>query len=117
MKQFLGINILMGLKKSPSYRDYWSKDIAMNDPYISSIMIVNRFGFLLSNLHMTDNSKAPKKGEPGFDKVQLLLDTFSKTFDECYKPGQFQSCDESMIKFTGRSSLKQYVSKTHTSWL
>lgn len=111
MKQFLGINILMGLKKSPSYRNYWSKDIAMNDPYISSI-IMNRFGFLLSNLHMADNSKAPKKGEPGFDKlykVRSLLDTLSKTFEECYKSSQFQSCDESMIKFTGRSSLKQYM--------
>jgi len=31
MKQFLGINILMGIKKLPSYRDYWSSICEMRD--------------------------------------------------------------------------------------
>jgi hypothetical protein len=31
MKQFLGINILMGIKKLPSYRDYWSSIYEMRD--------------------------------------------------------------------------------------
>jgi hypothetical protein len=45
MKQFLGTNILMGIKKCPIYRDYWSSISEMRNPYISSIMPVNRFGW------------------------------------------------------------------------
>lgn len=46
---FLGINILMGVKKLPSYRDYWSQDQKLHDQYISQLMTVNRFGFILNN--------------------------------------------------------------------
>lgn len=35
IKKFLGISILMGIKKSPSFRDYWSSTEEMRDPYIS----------------------------------------------------------------------------------
>ena len=35
IKKFFGLNIIMGIKRSPSYRDYWSTDFQMNDPYIS----------------------------------------------------------------------------------
>jgi len=58
---FLGINILMGIKKLPSYRDYWSSDSKLNDPFISLLMPVVRFGFILGNLHISDNSLNLKK--------------------------------------------------------
>lgn len=32
---FLGINILMGIKRSPSYRDYWSSAPDLHDSHIS----------------------------------------------------------------------------------
>ncbi|XP_018403038.1 PREDICTED: piggyBac transposable element-derived protein 3-like [Cyphomyrmex costatus] len=86
---FLGVNILMGIKKLPSYRDFWSSDVKLNDPFISSLMTVNRFGFFLSNIHIADNTKQPKKN--------------------CWKPNKYLSVDESMIKFKDRSSLKQYM--------
>ncbi|CAH1956506.1 unnamed protein product [Acanthoscelides obtectus] len=40
IKTFLGINLLMGLKKSPNYRDYWSSSPEFRDSYISSLMPV-----------------------------------------------------------------------------
>ncbi|XP_025195693.1 piggyBac transposable element-derived protein 4-like [Melanaphis sacchari] len=79
---FLGMNILMGIKRNPSYRDYWSTALDLHDDYISSLMTVNRFGWLLSSLHLNDNSVMTKRGE---------------------------TVDESMIKFKGRSTLKQYM--------
>jgi len=80
---FLGINILMGIKKLPSYRDYWSYDKKLNDPFISSLMSVVRFGFILDNLHISDNSTEPKKGEPNYDKLyklRPLLNRLQETF-------------------------------------
>ncbi|XP_051168536.1 piggyBac transposable element-derived protein 3-like [Leptopilina boulardi] len=76
-------------------------------------MTVNRFGFLLSHLHLNDVNGEPKKGHPNYDKLYKLrpiIDTLSQTFKSCWNPGKYQSIDESMIKFKGRSNLKQYLS-------
>lgn len=102
----------MGLKRSPSYRDYWSSNIQMNDPYISSVMTVKRFSFLLSNLHLNDNSQEPGRDNAAYDKlykVRPLLETLTENFKNFYDPTRYQSIDESMIRFKGRSSLKQYL--------
>ncbi|XP_064467766.1 piggyBac transposable element-derived protein 3-like isoform X2 [Ornithodoros turicata] len=112
MKAFLAINILMGIKKLPSYRDYWSSMEIMRDPYIANVMSVKRFSSLLSNFHISDNSRAPERGTKDYDKlykVRPLLNRLSQTFAKCYAPTKYQSVDESVIKFKGRSTLKQYM--------
>ena len=112
IKQFLAINLMMGIKKLPSYKDYWSSDPALRDVYISSIMSRNRFSWLLNHIQLNDNDKQPKKGDNNFDKlykIRPLLVSLNDTFCNSYKPSCFQSVDESMIKFKGRSSLKQYM--------
>uniref|UniRef100_A0A6P7GPF1 PiggyBac transposable element-derived protein 3-like n=1 Tax=Diabrotica virgifera virgifera TaxID=50390 RepID=A0A6P7GPF1_DIAVI len=43
MKCFLGINILMGIKHLPSYKDYWSSRTDLRDGFIASYMSRNRF--------------------------------------------------------------------------
>lgn len=83
IKKFLGLNIAMGIKRLPSYRDYWSTNFQLNDPYISSVMSVKRFSFLFSNLHLNDSTKEPKRNEPEYDKlykVRLYLNILSGTF-------------------------------------
>ena len=59
---FLGINILMGMKMLPSYRDYWSKNPQLNDHYINPILTFNHFSFILNHLHV--NEKEPRKNPP-----------------------------------------------------
>lgn len=88
MKIFLAINILMGIKKLPSYRDYWSARSELRDSYISQIMSWHRFDFILGNFHLNDNSVQPKRGEPHYDKlykVRPFINIISKTFSEHYK--------------------------------
>jgi len=60
VKTFFGINLLMGIKRMPSYRDYWSSHLDLHDSYISGLMTVNRFGWLLSTLHINNNVMMPK---------------------------------------------------------
>ncbi|KAB0804596.1 hypothetical protein PPYR_01566 [Photinus pyralis] len=111
---FLGINILMGIKVLPSYRDHWSSSPDLHDPYISQLMNVNRFSWILGNLHLNDNEVMPKKGQPGFDKLFKLrpfLDVMQQKFEACFSLTECGAIDESMIKFKGRSSLKQYLPK------
>ncbi|XP_040072344.1 piggyBac transposable element-derived protein 4-like [Ixodes scapularis] len=112
IKTFLAINMLMGIKKLPSYRDFWSSRECLRDPFVSRQMSMRRFGALLTSIHLNDNAVAPNRGSPGFDKlykVRPLLDKLAQTFFTNYFPSQNQSIDESMIRFKGRSALKQYM--------
>ncbi|KFM77001.1 PiggyBac transposable element-derived protein 4, partial [Stegodyphus mimosarum] len=111
---FLAINILMGIKKLPSYRDFWSSDELLHDNYVSKQMPVKSFSWMLSHFHLNDNSLQPHRGDENFDKlykVQPLLSHLSERFERVFRPGKCQAIDESMIKFKGRSSLKQYMPK------
>lgn len=72
IKCFIGLNILMGIKKLPIYKDYWSGREDLRDHFIASCMSRNRFSWLLEHLHLNDNALEPKKGQPGFDKLYKL---------------------------------------------
>jgi len=112
MKTFLAINLLMGIKKLPSYKDYWSSNPQLRDEYISSFMPVNRFSWFLAHMHLSDNNFRPNRNDINYDKlykVRPLIDTLSKTFLQHYIPNKNQSIDESMIRFKGRNSIKQYM--------
>jgi len=63
IKIFFGIYRVMAMKKLPSYRDYWSTSSDLHDYYISPLMQMNRFRWLLGHLHLNYNS-VPKKGRP-----------------------------------------------------
>jgi len=113
LKTFLGLNILMGIKRLPSYyRDYWSTGPYLNDPFISKQMTVNRFGWFLSNLHCNDSSLEPKRGSPSFDKLYKLrtvIEKLSESFLKSKNLTQNLTVDESMVKFKGRSTIEQYM--------
>ncbi|KAL4127508.1 hypothetical protein QTP88_011675 [Uroleucon formosanum] len=111
---FIGLNLLMGIKKQCSYRDYWSSAPDLHDTYISSIMPLNRFSWLLSHLHLNDNSVIPKRSQVNFDKlykVRPYLNFILKNSQALYNPNRIVAIDESMIKFKGRNSSKQYMPK------
>ncbi|XP_035208655.1 piggyBac transposable element-derived protein 4-like [Stegodyphus dumicola] len=112
--RFLAVNLLMGVKKFPSYRDYWRSTALLHGDYIANIMPVNRFSWILGNFHINDNCLQPKRGEANFDKlykIRPLLNHLSERFMAVFNPNETQAVDESMIRFKGRSSLKQYMPK------
>lgn len=114
IKAFLGINLLMGIKQYPSYRDHWSTAPDLHDPYISRIMTLHRFGWLLTHIHLNDNSVMPVRGNINFDKlykVKPFLNSLKANFQNCLQPHENVAVDESMIKFKGRVSIKQYMPK------
>lgn len=111
---FIGINFLMGIKPQPSYRDYWSSRPELHDEFISKLLPIKRFSWILSHIHLNDISVMPERGSPNFNKlykVQPFLDMLLKRFQDNFDPGEYIAVDESMIKFKGRSTLKQYMPK------
>jgi hypothetical protein len=69
IRTFIGINLLMGIKRQVSYRNCWSSTPDLHNPYISEMMSVDHFGLLLSNIHLNDNTLMPNRGDPNFDKL------------------------------------------------
>jgi hypothetical protein len=43
IKAFIGINLLMGIKCLPSYKDYWSSRLELRDHFVTSVMSRDRF--------------------------------------------------------------------------
>ncbi|KAJ8942608.1 hypothetical protein NQ314_010029 [Rhamnusium bicolor] len=111
IKVFLGINILMGIKHLPSYRDHWSSEPDLHDYFISNLMSVNRFRWLLGNLHLNDNISMPRNYDKLY-KLRPFLSSLEESFQRCLHLHEHVAIDEGMIRFKGRNSLKQYMPKT-----
>lgn len=112
LKAFLGLLIAMGIHRVPSLRDYWSTDWVLGVPAFSKIMARDRFLDIYYNVHLCDNSQMPRPGDPNFDKlfkVREFVDDVNTNFRLNYKPHREQAVDEAMIKYKGRTSLKQYM--------
>lgn len=75
MRFFFGLQIMMGIKQQPEYRDYWSQDPVLGDTYISSRITRNRYNQLSKCLHLIDPATEDDvcymelKISPSFDYV------------------------------------------------
>ena len=108
---FLGINFLMGYHKLPSWLDYWKNDPDLGIPFVSEVMSRNRFGQILWNLHVNDNTQIPPNNSDKLYKLRPLIDSLNGNYLKLYDASRYLSIDESMILFKGRDSIKQYNSK------
>lgn len=105
---FIGMNFCMGYHKLPSYKNYWSTAKDLNVKIVSEVMNRNRFSEISSNIHVNDNTVIPVNNKDKLYKLCPMIDSLNKTFSEAYYGTRELSVDESMIKFKGRSTLKQY---------
>ena len=54
---FLGINILMGINRLPTIKDYWSVEEGLGNPLIQKAMTRSRFFEILQNMHCLTTCK------------------------------------------------------------
>jgi hypothetical protein len=97
IKAYLGFQILKGINVLPSDDDYWKRDSRLYYHPIASRISRDRLA---------------DRGSEGYDrlgKIRPALQHLTKRFEEVYRPGKELAIDEAMIKFQGRSSLKQYM--------
>ena len=109
---YLGFNFLMGLNTKPSVRDYWHTDPIYHYKPISDRISRDRYMDISRYLHYVDNQSLPPPGSESYDKlgkVRPLLTYLQEKFKTVYNPGPEVAVDEAMIKFQGRTSLKQYM--------
>ncbi|CAK1582657.1 unnamed protein product [Parnassius mnemosyne] len=106
---FIGINFYMGYNTRLAWTDHYSSASDLNNPLICNTMTRDRFAMILSHLHCNDNAQMPKNCKDKLYKIRPIVNALNKKFQECYHGTREMSVDESMIKFKGRSVLKQYL--------
>ena len=77
-------------------------------------MTRSKFEDILQNLHFSDNTKDDKSDK--VCKIRSLINHFNQSFSNSVSSDDYQSIDEYMVKFKGRSSMKQYVKKKTVKW-
>lgn len=105
-KVFLAITLLMVHNKKNVLENYWSTDkLQLN--YIPNLMSRNRYCTILRLLHFSDNAQQNQHGR--LSKIKDLVDMFRKTFSSNLIPFRNLCIDESLLKFKGRLSFKQFI--------
>ena len=111
IKAFLGVNYIMSINQLPTIQSYWESDPFIGNDGIQNTMTRNRFKQILQNLHFSDNTMADNT-DRGY-KVRTLIEYFNNAFGNSVSNDSHQSVDEHMVKFKGRSGMKQYVDETN----
>ena len=106
-KVFLGINFDMTINKLPMIAWYWRVDNLISNEDIQNSMTRNRFCDILQNLHFADNRKDFETGK--VFKMRPVIGHLNSKFPEVLLNNREQSIDEHMVKFKGRSGMKQYI--------
>jgi len=111
MRAFVGVTILMGLKTSPSIRDYWREDVFWRCGVIPQVFSRDRFESILRCFHCIDNAIAIRdKADPAYDKIRWLLQHFVAISQSLYNPEKWLACDEVMVAYRGfHSPCRQYM--------
>ena len=90
--------------------DYWKNDELYHYSPIANRISRNRFLEISRFLHFVDNDTLSCPGSDNYDrlgKVRTVVNHLAEKFLSLYEPNCQLSIDEGMIKYKGRSSMKQ----------
>lgn len=102
-----GCYFIMSYNKVPAQYHYWSTNKSLGNTMIKQAISRNRFQLLSSKLYFNCPEKPPTASKVYY--IEEVLSCLKKTFPQARSDSTFQSIDEAMAKFKGRSSLKQYL--------
>ena len=88
-------------------------------PGFHSILPRDRFFTIFHFLHLSDNSSAIPRGQPGHDrsfKIRPMICSLVEAWQDAYDIEKSVSVDECMIAFKGRVSIRQYMPIKPGKW-
>lgn len=107
IKCFIAILILSGYNSVSNRRLYWDSFGDSKNELIVQSMRRNRFEQILRFFHCIDNTKIDQKNKMW--KLQPLIDKVKQNCKKHFVPQQHLSYDESMVKYYGNHSCKQFI--------
>ncbi|CAG0892434.1 unnamed protein product, partial [Cyprideis torosa] len=102
---FLAILILSGYNPVPRFDLFWDSSEDMGNRAVQNAMRRNRFREIKRYLHFEREVDKSDR----YSKVRSVIRRLQKSFLQHYIPGQYLSHDECMVKYFGKSSLKQSI--------
>ena len=96
LKKFLGILILIGLNKQPTFDCYWAKSQMYGCDLIQKSMSKNKFELIMRFLHFANNSQLD--GTDRLYKLKPLIHLISQNFLK-FTPGELVVKDESLVLY------------------
>ena len=115
IKAYIGLIFCMGILRLPSRNDYWRVKKRLFRTNFSKVMPRDRFNLIWRYFHLQDNESRPNT-EDKLRKIRFFLDYLNDKFAEAYTPYGNYTVDESMIKFKGRLSFRQYMPAKPIKW-
>ena len=109
IRAYLGFTLLMGINRIQDVYDYWSTNPVFHYFPITSRISRNRFLEIKRYLHFVNNATQIIPNTDKLFKVRPVTESIRQKCLSNYEPHKDNSIDEAMIKFKGRSSLKQYL--------
>lgn len=105
----MGCLLVMSYNRVPHLYMYWSQNKSLRNETIATAISRDRFMLIHSKLYFNK----PQKPN-GADKTYYMnemINCLVYTFNRYRTEGTYQSIDEFMVAFKGRSSMKQYLPK------
>ena len=115
MHAFIGLCFSMRFLRLPRRHHYWRTTKWMLTTKFPSVMSRNKFDFMWRYLHLQDNTAPVPAGEKVW-KLRWFLNHLNTRFQEAYTPYGHCTIDESMVKFKGRLSFRQYMPAKPIKW-
>jgi hypothetical protein len=111
---FLGIQFLIGYHRLPELSMYWERqpDSGYGLGIVQQAMTRERFKFISKHIacarpvELDEENRMMARRDP-IGKIRPFVDALNDRFNVCRKPPKWQCIDESMVKFKGRSMLRQ----------
>ena len=109
IEKYIELEILKGIVKLPSFKDYWNKDDLLINS-ISSIMTESKYCSMNECIH-------PEKGDAvGHEKILNSIIHIMNNSRKYYYSSAYLTFDERMISYRGKSSGIIFVSSKPTKW-
>jgi DNA excision repair protein ERCC-6 len=104
---FLAILFVSGYNDLPSKRHYWDNGDDMKNIAVSQSMHRDRFLQICRFFHCTNNTEI-NLNDKGW-KIRPFIEMMKKRCVENFVPEEHLAYDESMVKYFGRHSCKQFI--------
>ena len=112
LQKFIGYYFQMALVKMPNQGRFCEEDLSYTG--VSSFLSRNQFKTLIQTIHLIDNLSVDgkTKEDDKLWKIRPWLENLRQNFLKV-SPEKFNSADEIMVLFKGRSYLQYLTNKRH----
>jgi len=107
IKCFIGILVLSGYNGLPGKRFYWDSSDDVGNSLVKDAMRRDRFISIMRFIHCANNNEMNVNDKVW--KLRPVMDMLKDKFLNHFVPSQNLNYDESMVKYFGKHSCKQFI--------